>query len=82
VRTFRQFEKNAELCENYERKRQGFICIAHLKKTHQRPFVGLVFWPLHALAGLTHKLSAFDASDSNPIRSTALTFLVNLTMER
>ena len=45
-----------------------------VKKTHQRPFVGLVFWRLHALAGLTHKLSKLDPSNPPPIESAVLTF--------
>jgi hypothetical protein len=39
-------------------------------------FVGLVFWPLHALTGLTHKLSAFDPSDSTAIETIEMALSV------
>ena len=55
-------------------KRWGSFCMGGVKKTHQRPFVGLVFWRLHALAGLTHKLSKLDPSNPPPIESAVLTF--------
>jgi hypothetical protein len=51
---------------NYEQKRWGLFCIGRLKKRTQRAFVGLVFWPLQALTGLTHELSALDPSGLSP----------------
>jgi hypothetical protein len=73
---------NALFGGNYEQKRWGSSGIGRLKKTHQRPFVGLVFWPLQALTELTHKLSAFDPSESGPIGMMELTVSVKLAMLR